>query len=284
MATEAPADESVAAENVETTIGDTPAAATTDTTEALRWFEIVEVPEADFRAFVRLPNDYQHKDIREKAMAAKARRIRALRNVNTDAWEVLDFEMSAIAAAEGAVDNLVFELLMDRDDRDRYDAINTLNERDEYQLIRQDQERFRELQTMLSDQRPAEEWESLVTHLAGYARALQEEVEEIQKPRREALTNLGLENLMEKVRERRIDAEGRRAFADTYMFWQTYVGTLKIPEGFDPEHITNETMPRQRLFGDESELREIDPLVGVRLQDAFDLLEGSLATLTSGNS
>jgi len=244
----------------------------------------VEVPQAGFRAFVRLPNDYQHKDIREKAMAAKARRIRALRNVSTDAWEVMEFELTTASEAEGAAENFAHELLLKDLDRDRYEAIQTLNEREEFAHIRQDQERFRELQRMTEDERPAEEWKELVEHLAGYAREIEQEIEEMWKPRKEALLGLGLDGLLEKVRERRIDDEGRRAFRDTYTFWQTYVGTLEIPEGFDPKNITPETMPRKRLFKDESELRDIDPLIGTELAMAFELLESSLATLTAGNS
>jgi hypothetical protein len=95
---------------------------------------------------------------------------------------------------------------------------------------------------------------------------------------------MDVNELVDKVRERRIDTEGRRAFNDTYAFWQTYVGTLEIPEGFDPDHITRPTMPRVRVFKDESELREIDPLIGVRLAEAFERLENALMSLTAGNS
>jgi hypothetical protein len=276
--------EEVVAEQVETAIGDSPSAAETQAADALRWFELVDVPEADFKAFVRLPNDYQHKDIREKAMAAKARRIRTLRNVSTDAWEVLEFEMNSIAEAEGAAENLVHELLLEREPRDRYEAIQEVNEREEYTYVAKDQERFRTLQAMPDDERPEEEWGELVEHLAKYAREIQAEVDKTQEPRRASLAALDLNELVDKVRDRRIDGEGRRAFNDTYSFWQTYVGTLEIPDGFDPDHITRATMPRVRIFKEESELREIDPLIGVRLAEAFEVLESALMSLTAGNS
>lgn len=281
--TEAPPEDQVARQ-VDTAIGDTPAAAETNAADALRWFEIVDVPETGFRAFVRLANDHQHQDIREKALAAKARRIRALRNPETDAWEVLEFEMNMIAEAEGATDNLVFELLLERSDRDRHEAINEVNEQEKYKHIQQDQERFRELSPLPDEERPTDEWKELVEHLASYAREVEAEIERVQKPRREALENAGLTALLDKVRERRIDAEGRRVFMDTFTFWQTYVGTLAIPEGFDADHITQATMPRERIFTEESQLRDIDPLIGARLAEAFENLEGALASLTPGNS
>lgn len=271
-------------EQVATTIGDSPAAATVTPQEALRWFEIVEVPEAGFRAFARLPNDFQHKDIREKAMAAKARRIRALKNPATDAWEVLDFEIGAIAETEGAVENLVFELLMERSDRDQLRAVEEVNQREEWEHVQQDHERFRSLREVPDDERAEEEYRELVEHLAKYGHAIQEEVDKIQQPRREALTNLGLDTLLDKVRERRIDAEGRREMNDTWVFWQTFVGTLVIPEGFDPDNITMETMPRERFFKEEKDLRELDPLIAVRLAESFDRLEGALVAMSSGNS
>jgi hypothetical protein len=214
----------------------------------------------------------------------KARRIRTLRNVSTDAWEVLEFEMNSIAEAEGAAENLVHELLLEREPRDRYEAIQEVNEREEYTYVAKDQERFRTLQAMPDDERPEEEWGELVEHLAKYAREIQAEVDKTQEPRRASLAALDLNELVDKVRDRRIDGEGRRAFNDTYSFWQTYVGTLEIPDGFDPDHITRATMPRARVFKEESELREIDPLIGVRLAEAFEVLESALMSLTAGNS
>src|SRR5262245_8571172 len=42
-----------------------------------------------FHAWCRLPNQFQHQDIRERALAAKARRIRQLRDPATDGYDVL---------------------------------------------------------------------------------------------------------------------------------------------------------------------------------------------------
>jgi hypothetical protein len=126
--------------------------------------------------------------------------------------------------------------------------------------------------------------EVVVEHLAKYAREIQAEVDKMQAPRKATLSAMDISELIDKVRERRIDAEGRRAFNDTYSFWQTYVGTLEIPDDFDPDHITRVTMPRVRVFKEESELREVDPLIGVRLAEAFETLEGALVSLTAGNS
>lgn len=282
--TEPDTQEQEVADDVAMAVGDSPPAATVTPKESLRWFEVVEVPEAGFRCFVRLPNDFQHKDIREKAMAAKARRVRALKNPSTDSFEVLEFELEAVAQSEGAVDNLVHELLLERVDRDRYEAIQEVNQEEEWEHVRQDQERFRSMQSMTSDERSEEEWQTLINHLAKYAQAIEDKTTEIQAPRRQALEALGLDGLLEKVRERRIDAEGRRVFNDTYSFWQIYSGALKLPEGFDPDNVTMETMPRERIFATEQELRECDALIATNIQLAFEALEGALSSMTAGNS
>lgn len=284
METATPAEEIVAAE-VDVEIGSAPAAAQTNPDEAIRWFEIAELEAAGFHAFCRLPNDFQHKDIREKAMAAKARKRRQLRHPDTDAYDALEGDMEQIAeGGEAARQNLVFELLMLDVHRDRTRAVAELAEDEEWQHTRQDQERFRSLSEMDEGERNEDEWQEIIEHLGKYAEAVNAKVAELQEPRKQALEGLDLPDLIDKVRDMRVDAEARRAFNDTYAFWQMYVGTLKIPANFDPDEITSETLPRERMFATEADLRDADSLVVSCLQSVFDELEGGLSTLTSGNS
>jgi hypothetical protein len=159
-----------------------------------------------------------------------------------------------------------------------------VEEDEKFEHIRQDQERFRTLEAMDADKRPEDEWKTLVIHLADYAKAIEKRLDEIQEPRRQALRDLGLNGVLDKVREQRIEADTRAIFMDTYSFWQMYVGTLVIPEGFDPENITRETMPRKRYFETEEALREADPAIVSKLQDVFETLESNLGSLTAGNS
>jgi hypothetical protein len=49
-----------------------------------------------FHAWCRLPNQLQHEDIRERALAAKARRIRQLRDPECDAYQILESDMSEL--------------------------------------------------------------------------------------------------------------------------------------------------------------------------------------------
>lgn len=278
-------DAEIASAQVETAVGDSPATSEQPVTEALKWYEVVDYPNVGFKAFCRLPNDYQHKDIREKAMAAKARRIRQLKHPDTDAYEILEADLQQIYHAEGALDTIAHELVMEQFMGDRQQAWLDVAEEEEFSNLHQDQERFRELEAMDEDERPEDEYNELIEHLAKFSRQVQARVEEAQKPRLESYKNLGLDGLIERLREKRTQAEAARVFMDTYTFWQIFTGTLKIPEGFDPENITHETMPRQKLFTSPEEMREFDPYVISRLQEVFERLEGAVTLMASeGNS
>lgn len=269
---------------VATAIGDSAPAVETQATQALKWFEVVEIPEIGFRAFCRLPNDFQHKDIREKAMAAKARRKRALRHPGTDAYDMLEGDIEAIAEVTQARENIIEEILQTDYWKDREEAIQDVREEDEFELIVQDQERYRSMEAMEPDERPGDEWTELLDHLTKYSEAIVNRIDEAMKPRRIALMDLDLDVLLDRVRTNRINADISRAFMDAYSFWQIYAGTLEIPEDFDPENITADTMPRKRYFDDETALRESDPVIVERLSATFDGLENNLSSLTSGNS
>src|SRR3954465_4912909 len=63
-----------------------------------------------FHAWCRLPNQLQHQEIRERALAAKARRIRQLRDPESDAAQILASDMDElrrVASHEDLVDELV---------------------------------------------------------------------------------------------------------------------------------------------------------------------------------
>jgi hypothetical protein len=63
-----------------------------------------------FHAWVRLPNPYQRKDILEKARAARARRMRTLRDPDSDARAIIEDDLAAIRES-GAKDILIDEMI-----------------------------------------------------------------------------------------------------------------------------------------------------------------------------
>lgn len=278
--------ETVAAE-VQEALGDNPGpAAARDASQAMKWWDVVEIEEMGLRLFVRLPNDWQHKDIREKAQAAKARRRREMKDPETDGYQILEAEIELVAENPEAVPALVEELLALDSIKDRQEAVLDIGERDEFEHIRQDQERFVEMHRGDPALQQTDEFQSLARHLNEYGSAIEERLKEIQQPKREALTNLGLEGLLSKVREIRIDAAASQAFMDTYSFWQVFAGTMKLPDNFDPEHPPKgiQHWPRERYFKFPDELREAEPVIYTELSIAFEEMENRINTLQSAGN
>lgn len=183
-----------------------------------------------FHAWCRLPNQFQHRKISETAKAARARRVRQLRDPQSDAYAVLEEDLDELArlGADAKAD-LVEELLSRDWPRDYMDAWNTTLEieADEvpddaeeppklYEHIEEDQRRFGELEATAPDQRPQDEYESLKRHLVAHKEAVDAALAEIVKPRREALDAKDLNGLIDMVREQRIAANAHEEFMHTY--------------------------------------------------------------------
>src|SRR4051812_42572461 len=60
--------------------------------------------------WIRLPNTFQHAAIREKALAAQARRTRLLRNAESDARQIIDAAIEDAVSVEDR-DSLVEEIV-----------------------------------------------------------------------------------------------------------------------------------------------------------------------------
>src|SRR3954467_14400079 len=114
-----------------------PTAATQPRKELFRWSDWVHVGdgaeeclhrtdgacknEDHFHAWIRLPNPYQRKDILEKARAARARRMRTLRDTESDARAVIDDDLDTIRQ-DGDKGILVDELIYARSQEIAFEA------------------------------------------------------------------------------------------------------------------------------------------------------------------
>lgn len=183
---------------------------------------------AHFHAWCRLPNRYQEDDIRAKAMAAKARRIRGFNDPESDLAVVLAAEMEPLDDPhfqETLVDELVGDTLTD----DYIEAQADVREQEEFAHIEQDQEeyeRLRQQEGELAEEEQSEEFRQLTKQVQAYLRAIPERLREIQEPRRVELRARPYDKILAEVRARRVEAEGARAFMDTYTGWTCYVGTF----------------------------------------------------------
>jgi hypothetical protein len=224
-----------------------------------------------FHAWVRLPNQFQHQDIRERALAAKARRARQLRDPNTDAYEVLEDELAELARSDDR-EPIVTELIGKEWWKRSLSAMSEVDEREEYKTVQRDRERLAELRLLSEDERPKDEFEELERHLIGYGEAVQEETEKLERPLRDAFEAMDTGELIDLVREDRITAEASTSFMENYSKWEWFAGTY-----------TSAGINRQRSFASMEQLDEAAPEVIDALREAFNELEGSLQRGAAGN-
>jgi hypothetical protein len=219
-----------------------------------------------FHAWCRLPNQHQHGSIREKAMAAKARKIRQLRDPDTDGYLVLESELDEAA---GQPEKLINELVNKDFFRDRIEAMRDLTEQDEqFATIRADQERFAALMDTAEDQRNADEFGELEKHVGEFTRLLEERVAERQGPLRESLASKTPDELRNLVRADRVNREASMEFQRVYSLWEQFVCTLRPAESGTPS---------ARVFNEVTDLQAAAPEVIDALDDIFTELESSLA-------
>jgi hypothetical protein len=181
-----------------------------------------------FHAWCRLPNPLQHEDIRKKGQAAKARKLRAYKDPDSDESVIMDHELEQINDPI-YIKILVDELLAHQFIDDYTAAKDEVDDREEYEHIEQDREellRLEEAEASLEEKSAAHQ--QLTQHVSKYVADLQAVVDRLQKPQRDELEARGPEGLVEIVREKRVEAAGDRAFLDTYNPWTWFVGTYEV--------------------------------------------------------
>lgn len=219
-----------------------------------------------FHAWCRLPNQFQHREIREKALAARARRARQLRDTSSDSHAILDDDLETIMRGPDPMFSLVEEIVNQDWWKDYMEAVRELHEfedeRDErpWEGIEHDRKRLEELQGMDIADVPAEELGELERHLLAYTEAVQKAHEDIINPKRDALMARDIADVLEMVREQRITAEAQAEFMHIYSTWQWYAGTLRQPAG-------------ERCFASLEAMQAAAPEVIAALQETFEDLE-----------
>ena len=225
-----------------------------------------------FHAWCRLPNQFQHQDIRERALAAKARRIRQLRDPETDAFEILEADIGELRRA-GDKNALVDELVSKDWWKRQLEAMGVVEEREEFQTIERDRERIAEIRRMPEDKQPADELAEIERHMGAYADAVEEERLKAEQPLREALEGMELDELLAQIREDRVGAEGSQVFMETYSKWEWYAGTFTSANPIE----------RQRRFQSLEHLEQAAPEAVDALRVVFGEMETSLQRGARGN-
>lgn len=219
-----------------------------------------------FHAWCRLPNQFQQRDIVEKCQAAKARRIRLLRDPDTDAHEALEGDLREIAGTEDT--ETVIQEIVEKDWQvDFLEASKDVEEMEEFANYQQDREEFQRLRALPEDQR-GEEFEHLTQHILNYSQELTRQVEEKQKPKKDALADRSMDELITMIRNDRIEASGTEAYMHTYSFWSWFVGTLKPVES---------GRPKERVYKHIDDLRQESEEVIDELKAKFEALHSAMA-------
>lgn len=186
----------------------------------------------------RLPNQFQRRTIDERALAAKARKAREFRDPNTDAAQILEDSLDDIARqGDRAKPELVNDLLGAEWWRDYLEAATDVKEREDehgvktFEHIDADQQRYQHLLTQTEEERPQAEFEQLEAHLDVYATTLSERLEELVAPKRVALLERDISDLIDETRNARIEARSQAEFAHTAAVWTWFYGALRDADG-----------------------------------------------------
>lgn len=231
---------------------------------------------AHFHSWLHLPNDFQHNSIRDKAFAAKARRVRQLNDRDSDPAVILDAALDDLRAADSGVE-LVIDALVEREDWKReQEALSTLAEEegDEgdkvWATVEEDRQRFLELADMPVEERDEAEYTDLDKTLTEYENRVLEEKKRLEEPLREALAAKDADALFEDYRRTRVDQLGIVEFTRVYAQWAWFECALQ-QRGGEP------------TFSDIGKLHRASPEVIDAIRTAYNDLEMSAADTIQGN-
>ena len=240
-----------------------------------------------FHAWIRLPNAFQQDDIREKGLAAKARKLRELRDPESDAAVVLEERFAAFADDQAFIDELINEMVGREEIEDFLQAQADVNEREEYQFIAQDQEHYRRMaEGDLPEEQQSDEFKRLARHLAAHSEAVRTALAEIQANKRAEWQQRPAEEILAMAKAKRADDEADHAFMAAYDAWTWFTGTFKVDIHPDTKH---PHVPMWREIGraDRPEMGTLfseSPEVVDGLRTAFNELRASLQRGAAGNS
>lgn len=241
-----------------------------------------------FHAWCRMPNKVQHRDIVEKALAAKARRIRAMRDPEADAHAVLEAALGSFDA--GQIDTVIDEIVEVEWRKDYAAALADASEEEQFERIDADRERFQELLTAGEGDKPeadqTDEFRELARHVETFVTWLRDRARERSQPRRAALRDLGFEKVVDILRQQRIERSGEYEFDRVQTAWVWFVGTLH------PEKHATTGRPHKRVWSamgnpddpDPGTMHDAAPEVIEAVEEMFNSFNEATARATPGNS
>lgn len=236
---------------------------------------------AHFHAWCRVPNPLQEEEIRERALAAKARRVRQVRSQGSDGNEILEVELETLQAEPDAKDRMAKEVVASDWAQDYMAAVNLVRDLEDdgegvesgaklFAHVDDDQKRYAVLAAQSDDERPQDEYLELQSHLADYEGRCTTHFEAIQTPKRESYLAMDELDLLELTRRKRVERIGHEEFMRAYAAHEWLSCAL------------TEKKSGQPCFRDMDHLKNADPEVLTALQVIFADLEMT-AQAAAGN-
>ena len=183
-----------------------------------------------FHAWCRLPNPIQQEAIRKKGAAAKARLVRRYTDRDSDESVVLDSELAAMADPV-FVGGLIDELLAAQFTTDYIEADQNVREMERFEHYPEDRAEYARLEET-EGQKPVDEqsaeYKDLADNSTAFIETLREEVEKIQGPKREEFKSRSVDEIVELVRNKRIEGFADNEFLDVFNTWVWLVGTFRV--------------------------------------------------------
>jgi len=207
-----------------------------------------------FHAWVCLPNTFQIRDITDKARASKARKVRSLRDTDSDAHEVIEGDLYELRSDHW--DELVAAIARAQVEKRLVEIVHGVVEGDErFEHHDQDREELQRLLALPEDEQDKTEVERLQADMLAYSEAMQ--------------TVIDRENEAEEI--------GVEAYLHTYYTWCIYVGTR------EPH---TEQFSSRRKFAEPAALHDAAPEIVVALREKIrDLEQRTIArSNAAGNS
>lgn len=230
-----------------------------------------------FHAWVCLPNSIQHRDILEKARAAKARRKRALRDAGgdgrppSDAYVMLESDLDD--ALRGDTAQVVADMAQRSVRKRMRDVIREVREDDDrFADYFQDAEEWRRLVAMPEEERPTDEFRLLDEEMTAFEEAVKAEVDREVERERATIGRMPPENLREVLRTAHIEADTNDVYLNAYYIWLGYIGTRVV--GTSPSVASMVTV--KRYFNSLEDFRNGSPEAVEAVDNALRDLEGRM--------
>lgn len=215
----------------------------------------------------RLPNQFERQDLSTKGAAAAARKRRALNDPESNSRVILDGELEGIAH-RGDTSVLVASIVGLHFLEDHTQALAEVEEEHpEFEHIDDDKERLRALEDLPEEERPEEEFTELRKSISEHTRLVNETRERIEQPRKEEIEGRPMEDLVEIVRDQRIDGLCNTAHSEEYAKWEWYVCTFK------PKSPDKPGFPNERQYTSINEFMAAAPEALEAIADAITKLE-----------